>query len=82
MSLKKEHSDQDCFIEDNTITQHYSNSRSKQQFRHWRIPGYGDRQYRQIQTASKGNIESVEDGSVIQRLAIQIFPQVLETDIS
>ena len=36
-------SDQDCFIEDNTIE-----PRSTKQSRYWRIPGSGDRHYRKM----------------------------------
>ena len=38
-----DYSDQDCFIEDNTIE-----PRSSKQSRSWRIPGSGDRHYRKI----------------------------------
>ena len=38
-----DHSDQDCFIEDNVIE-----PRSTKQSRSWRIPGSGDRHYRKI----------------------------------
>ena len=38
-----DHSDPDCFIEDNVIE-----SRSTKQSRSWRIPGSGDRHYRKM----------------------------------
>ena len=38
-----DHSDQDCFIDDNVIEQ-----RSTKQSRSWRIPGSGDRHYRKM----------------------------------
>ena len=38
-----DHSDQDCFIEDNVIE-----PRSTKQSRSWRIPGSGDRHYRKM----------------------------------
>ena len=44
------HSDQDCFIEDNTLE-----SRSTKPFRSWRIPGYGDRHYKKMTDSRVGS---------------------------
>ena len=67
MHFLPEHSEQDCFLEDNTIQ-----SRSSQS-RFWRIPGFGDRHYKKMPD-SRTHIDKLPHTQAAKRFQTQDNP--------
>ena len=61
-----DHSDQDCFIEDNVIE-----PRSTKQSRSWRIPGSGDRHYKKMPD-SKVDFEKLPHAASLKKGDYQV----------